>query len=81
MAAHLFELTFVARLSPLAISIFQVKKPKTLIKSRLAKKAIIYCKNCSDASKLFEINQIQVKKFTGVHILLKKFSIGIYNFI
>lgn len=59
ISSQLFELTFVAELQQLSLTIFTIKQT-TLDNEYCAVRSSVYCHNCSDPSSLFEVHRIQV---------------------
>ena len=60
LSSELFELVFLAELSPLSLSTFKIRRTKPKSKYA-AQRALVYCRNCTSAAGIFEINKIQVK--------------------
>ena len=59
LSGEAYELTFLAELPPLSLTVYKIKRAKPKSKNA-AQRAVIYCRNCSSPENNFEIKRIQV---------------------
>ncbi|CAL8069398.1 unnamed protein product [Orchesella dallaii] len=58
ISGQVFEVVFFAELAPLSVSVFELRIAKPNGKSN-AIRSLVYCKQCTSPSPIFEINSIQ----------------------